>query len=355
MAQSMMKPPLIWALTGARHGDNAQVMVLAQATAARTGGELVEKPLNYNALRLLPNTLIPPSVAVLDNVSRAIIAGGPWPDLVICVGRRSVPVARWIQAQSGNRTRLVWLGRPRAPLAWFDLALSTAQYGLPESDNVTTLDLPPTMPPAPPENLERWQKEFADLPRPLTAVLVGGARWPIHFNSLDAARLGQVVENERAQTGGAWIVSTSPRTGEKPARALQAALEKPGKFYGWSAQTAAKDNPHRALLALADRFIVTADSASMIAEAVRSGKPVTLVPMRRSPVALRWRADAGLARILTEKGLMSPPRNMEAFCTRLLKAGAVRLPGQEEGRLLSLWKENGQEEVLTRIEALLAT
>ena len=350
-----MKPPLIWALTGSRRGDNAQVMGLAQAMAARTGGELVEKPLRYNALRLLPNTLIPPSLAVLDQKSRAIISGGPGPDLVICVGRRSVPVARWIKAQSGGRTRLVWLGRPRAPLAWFDLVLTTAQYGLPDSDHVTTLDLPPTIAPAPPENLERWQKEFADLPRPLTAVLVGGARWPIHFNSHDAARLGQVVENERARTGGAWIVSTSPRTGEKPAQALHATLGNPGKFYGWSAQTAAKDNPHRALLALADHFIVTADSASMIAEAVRSGKPVTLVPLRRSPLAPRWRAESGLSRILAMKGLLSPPRDMDAFCARLLRAGAVRLPGEAEGSLLTACTEDGQDEALKRIEALLAT
>jgi len=184
-------------------------------------------------------------------------------------------------------------------------------------------------------------------------VLVGGSRWPILFDTSDAARLGQVVEEERAHTGGAWAVSTSPRTGQKQALALRKALKKPGNFYCWKAGLAAKDNPHRALLALADRFIVTADSASMIAEAVRSGKPVTLFPVRRSPVVPHWRADAGLARYLAEKGWLSPPRDMEAFCMRLLRAGALRLPGQEDDGLQSCWQEKGLEKILGRIEELL--
>ena len=39
----------------------------------------------------------------------------PWPDLVIAASRRSVPIARWIRKQSGDRTRLVHLFHTMAP------------------------------------------------------------------------------------------------------------------------------------------------------------------------------------------------------------------------------------------------
>ena len=349
----MSGTPLIWALTGARRGDNAQVLALARAAHERTGARVIEKPLRYNALRLLPNNLIPPSLAVLEKGRRAGVSAPPWPDLVIGAGRRPVPVARWITQRSGGRARLVWLGRPRAPLALFDLVLTTAQYGLPEERNVIMLDLPPAAAPAAPEGLARWREKFSALPGPLTAVLVGGGRWPVLFDASDAARLGRMVEEERARLGGAWIVSTSPRTGQRQARALHETLKKPGYFYYWRDGMEARDNPHRALLALADRFIVTADSASMIAEAVRTGRPVTVFPVRRAALAPRWRASSGLARGLAASGWLSPPRDMAAFVERLRRAGAVRLPGQGDDALKPGWREKGLDAALARIEEML--
>jgi len=173
------------------------------------------------------------------------------------------------------------------------------------------------------------------------------------FDASDAARLGRIVEEERARTGGAWIVSTSPRTGVRQARALHEVLKKPGYFYYWRENMKPGDNPHRALLALADRFIVTAESASMIAEALRTGKPVVLAPMRRSPLAPRWRAESGMARRLAESGWLSPPRDLEAFSARLIQAGAARWPKRGDGALTPGWRERGMDEALARIEELL--
>jgi len=225
----------IWVLTGARAGDNAQALALAEMVqeACENDSIVEEKRLSYNALRFLPNILIPPSQAVLQQAARAQLTP-PWPDLVIGVGRRSVPVARWIR-QRNPAARIVWLGRPRAPLAWFDLLLTTPQYGLPEDlPNVVMLDLPPAAPPVnDEEELARWREKFAHLPRPWTGVLVGGARWPVLFDAEDARRLGRAVERFRAAVGGSWLVSTSPRTGIRQARALHEALARPGWFFFW--------------------------------------------------------------------------------------------------------------------------
>jgi hypothetical protein len=334
-AETAEKEPLIWVLTGLRAGDNAQARALAAAVARRCGGRVSEKPLRWRLLRILPNWLLPPTLAVLPAEAREGLRP-PWPDLIIGVGRRAVPVARWVQRaarRQGRCVRIVWLGRPRAPLRWFDLVLTTAQYGLPPVPNVVLLDLPPTPPPAPEDEtcLARWRKTWADLPRPLSGVLVGGAKWPLIFDAAAARRLGETVMSLVEEEGGAWIVSTSPRTGIRQARALHEALRRPGYFYYWRAEWQPPDNPHRALLALASRFVVTADSATMIAEAVRSGREVRLFPLRRSRLAPRWRAERGLMRWLAEQGLLSPPRDMEAFCARLVARGLARW-AEEGGR-----------------------
>ena len=319
----------IWALTGARAGDNAQVLALAAMLRkiCQDGIIVEEKNLSYNALRILPNVSLPPVTGILRSAARARLTP-PWPDLVIGVGRRSVPVARWIRRRH-PAVRIVWLGRPRAPLAWFDLVLTTPQYGLPEdAPNVVMLDLPPAVTPAQDKaELEYWRERFAHLPRPWTGVLVGGARWPVLFDANDAQRLGRAVERLRAQIGGSWLVSTSPRTGARQAQALHTALARPGWFHFW--RGGGERNPHRAILALADRFVVTGDSASMMAEAVRTGKPVHLFAMRRSAWAPSWRAQEGLARWLAVQGILGPPRDMRLFCNRLIRRGWVQWLGEQ--------------------------
>ena len=352
------KAPRIWALLGGRAGDDAQVQALAAMIAERTGAIVTEKPLRYRLLRNLPNWLIgaaAPLVLTRESIQQL---APPWPDLIIGVGRRSVPAGLWIRRMARTRpVRLVWLGRPRAPLAWFDMVLTTAQYGLPEEGPVILLDLPPARAAAVEDAyLARWRARLADLPRPLTAVLVGGARWPVLFDADDAQRLGRAVLAERERTGGAWVVSCSPRTGIRQARALHETLEKPGYFYFWRDGRRPEDNPHRALLALADRFIVTSDSASMIAEAVRTGKPVRLWPMRESRLALHWSANAGLARWLAVRGLLTPPRNMRAFCDRLKAQGLVSFIGEAEpeDHLCAELREKALDAALARIERWLS-
>ncbi len=356
----MPKRPLIWALTGKRVGDNAQVQALARAVAAAGGAEVVEKPLNYSSLRLLPNILIPPGTAVLDAGSRRLVEAGPWPDLVIGVGRRSVPVARWIRKVSEGRARLVWLGRPRAPLDWFDLVITTAQYGLPEEHpRVVMVDLPPATSAASPKDLEVWRERFSDLPRPHVAVLAGGERWPIRFDAAEAHRLGRAINALVQRLGGSWIVSTSPRTGIRQSRALREVLKKPGYYYYWrdSWREKREENPYPALLALADAFVVTSDSASMIAEAVRSGRPVLVHRLPRSPLAPRWSARSGLGRRLAELGILSPPRDMNAFCDRLEARGLIRfLPDDGRAELTSgspALREKDLEGAIARILRML--
>jgi mitochondrial fission protein ELM1 len=165
----------VWVLQGAHAGDNAQ----ARALAHLLGADFALKQLVFTPFRHVPNVFLRSNLASIDRAKSASLEP-PFPDLVIAVGRRSVPAALWIKKQSGGRTKLVHIGRPRAPAAWFDLLITTPQYGLPGGPNVIEMPLPLTSErPVSAEEISAWEKRFADLPRPWTGVLVGGSRFPI--------------------------------------------------------------------------------------------------------------------------------------------------------------------------------
>ena len=52
-------------------------------------------------------------------------------------------------------------------------------------------------------------------------------------------------------------------------------------------------NPYHALLGLADRFVVTGDSVSMMVEVARLGKPLAIFALPEERRLLRWRGTLG--------------------------------------------------------------
>ena len=344
MSATGERKPIIWVLLGRRTGDNAQALAVAEAA----GGRVTLRQLDYNPLYSTPNLLLGASLRSLHPEARGVIVP-PWPDLVIGVGRRSVPVARWIRAQSGGKAKLVQIGRPRAPLDWFDLVVTTPQYRLPDGPNVLQLLLPPLSPPSlDAAEIERWRTAFAALPRPWIGVLVGGARPPYRFEVKDAVRLAQQADSLAGRLGGALLVTTSPRTGAAQARAHADAVARPAHRNLWSP---GGDNAHHAILALADRFIVTGESVSMLAEACASGKPVAVYRLPRWPYPT-WSGERGLGRRFSRTGLVSPPRDPEAVVRRLVEGGhAAHLDAPEPARYLPVPDERPR--LVAAIRALL--
>lgn len=285
-------------LQGHRQGDNAQGRELARQLGAPTA----LKPLRYNVLRILPNLFLRSGLASIDQ-ERSADLSPPWPDIVIATGKRSVPVARWIKTQSGGRSRLIHLGRPRAPLSWFDLVITTPQYGLPLAPNVIEIPLPlarPTEPDA--AELAIWRTAFGNLPRPWTGVLVGGEQHPYRLDSAVAKRLAETASTRP----GALLVSTSPRTSPTVIAKLKTYQSERVYVHQWTRRGA---NPHQSILALADQFIVTSDSVSMIAEAAATQKPVEIFQLPQTRWRVSWSAKSGIGAWLARRGLMTPPRD----------------------------------------------
>src|SRR3546814_11263928 len=77
------------------------------------------------------------------DTARSTALTPPWPDLVIAMGRRAAPIARWVKRQSGGHAKLVQLGRKAANVADdFDLAVACSHFQLPPHPNRVDLLLP---------------------------------------------------------------------------------------------------------------------------------------------------------------------------------------------------------------------
>lgn len=258
----------VWCLLGRKAGDNTQVRALAD----ELGYGYREKQILAQPWELLTHLGHRPTLAGINSdASTAMVP--PWPDLVISAGRRNEQVAQWIKQQSGGNTALVHMGRPWAPLDAWDLIVTTPQYSLPQQDNILHNSLPL-------HRLTREELLAADeslrphieaLPRPWIAVLVGGDSGRFVLTAAKGARLGELSSQLANAVGGSVLLTDSPRTPVQAGDAVQAALGSPGYCYR---VRQGGDNPYRGLLSLADGFVVTGESMSMLGEAAAMGRPL---------------------------------------------------------------------------------
>ncbi len=339
----MLKKKSIWVLQGVRAGDNAQARELASLLDADT----LVMDLKFNALHHFPNIAVGASVVTLTTNSRQKLHA-PWPDMVIATGKRAAPVARWIKKQSGRVTKIVHLGRPRARLSAFDLVIATPQYGLPHEPNVVERQLPFATPQkVDSAELEKWQKIWADLPRPLIAVAMGNAKFPLRFGPPDVREFAIRLNDLANQTKGSLLLMASPRTDPSLVDRVAVALNFPYKKYGVFDKD---NNPYQAALDLSDRFVATSDSISMISELINTGKPVDVFELPVSGLRVRWSAKQGFAAWLSSSGLLQPPRDVPGMVRKLIEEGAVCRLGS--GKVSKPFKRNG-DVVVSRLNGLL--
>ncbi len=327
MASALPQPsgPRVWVLLGKAAGGNGQLTSLADAL----GWPYETRRIVHNPLHVLPNPLLGATLATVDR-RRSDALEPPWPDLVLAAGRRATPVSRWIRRRSGGRTKLVHLLHAQAPLRHFDLVATLPQYRLPDAPNVLQLTAALNRPD--PARLAaaaaEWKAALEALPRPRIAVLVGGASSSYAFDAEVAARLGREASREASRQGGSLLVTTSPRTSPEATEALFGAIDVPHHGYRWRRDDPA--NPYLGYLALAERFIVTVDSASLPAEACQTGRPVQVFEWPRRggagplPPLRGWRGR------LAAWGFIKPPRDFDAFHRVLRERGLTTRLGEGE-------------------------
>jgi uncharacterized protein len=254
--------PVIWVLHDGKAGMASQALGLAEAA----GFSFVEKRLHIR----FPWTCLPPRLWFLPLAATGPALSPPWPDLVIGCGRNSAMPALAIRRASGGRALVAQIQDPGVGRSEFDLLV------VPEHDRLRGPQVIVTRGAVHRVTSARLAAErgrfptLAALPRPILSVLIGGANKAYRLTLRRLGEIADAVAEILRIRGGSALVTPSRRTGAAGIGLLRDRLEDlPVAIWDGCGE-----NPYFAYLALADAFMVTADSVSMISEAAATGNPV---------------------------------------------------------------------------------
>lgn len=286
--------------------------MIALAQALKLPFEI--KRLQYNRLRLLGPRLLGRSLMSLTRHSRELILSEPPPDLTISTGHRSVAAVRALRLRSGGGMRAIHLGFPRVSPGQFDLVIATPQYPIPDHPNL--LRVPYALTRAATEIPEADDKGLTEeLPAPHHLLIVGG---PTLFWTFDRQALLETLDKmlaSAARERGSLIVTTSPRTEASIRQAIASKLmisDVPSLLTGPGQAPA-----YFTLLEVANAIRVTADSVSMVSDAIWTGKPMGLIFIRKSVLG---RFVMGLLDTI-RPGRQLYPQDLRFFWRALLEIG----------------------------------
>lgn len=262
----MLTADVTWVLTDGKAGTRNGALGLAAAV----GMPVIDKHTHSRLpWRWLPPQLWPPGVLGAGAGGDALEP--PWPRLLISAGERSVGPALAIRKLSGGATFCVHIQHPRVDPAKFDLVTASAHDRLTGPNVRTTLG---ALHHVTREKLvaeaRKFEGRYAHLPRPLVAVLIGGANRVYRFDRATAERLADGLARICGEAACGLLITASRRTGSENEALLRERLKGlPVEI--WDGKGA---NPYFAFLGLADAIIVTSDSVNMVSEACYTGKPV---------------------------------------------------------------------------------
>ena len=218
---------------------------------------------------------LPPRLGMLINPLAGLDGRGdlltpPWPDLLIATGRRTVAASAMIR-QLSSKTVTVQIQNPHYPASAFDLVVTPVHDRLRGANVMATagalhrvtrgrLDMA----------AQEFRSALAHLPRPLVAVLIGGANSAYRMDPKIIVRFAAGLCDLAKTTGCGFAVTPSRRTGEDNVAALRQRLAGIPHIL-WEGEG---PNPYFGYLGLADAVIVTSDSVNMVSEACAAQKPV---------------------------------------------------------------------------------
>jgi mitochondrial fission protein ELM1 len=256
-----------WVLTTGEAGMRTQARGLALAVAENVSEKVVR-------LRGLWRRAPAGFPMLLSGVDPADALQPPWPDLIVSCGRRAAAVAIAVNKKASGRICLVHVQDPQTNPRCFDLIVA---MGHDRVDGPNVLRVPTALHDVTQEGLasaaREWSSRFEFLPRPFLGVLLGGSTARTRFTVAHADRLRERLMTLQRRFGGAVLVVPSRRTPEDVVRYFNDVSAEGGPLWAWSG---AGENPYRGVLALSDRLVVTADSISMISEALATPHPVEL-------------------------------------------------------------------------------
>jgi mitochondrial fission protein ELM1 len=247
-----------WAVTTGEAGMRTQARGLARAVADR----VIERTAPSGWLQRW------------SDVKTRDVFYPPWPDILITCGRRSARFGMFLSKRMPRNTLTVHIQDPRAPATAFDLIVAMEHDRISAGGNV--IKVATALHDVTPEDLakeaEAWRERLSGYGHPLTGVMIGGSTARQAFTLDHGRRLLTGLRRLRAAGIGLAVIPSRRTPGSVNALLSQAFAGDP-KVFVWDLKG---DNPYRAVLALADRLVVTSDSVSMISEALATCSPVDI-------------------------------------------------------------------------------
>jgi hypothetical protein len=290
----------VWGLDTGRLGEFMQVELLGR----RLGLRFERVRLSPAGAPLTPLPALPP---------RLILSFG-----------RAAHVARQIAASFQPRPLLVHLGTPgQTPIDAFDLVIPMPQDDYPPAPNVVFLNLP----------LNGASLDVCAIPAAVNTgictLIVGGPSRHFRLPRRAIHGLVQFGAGLALANNEALQVVTSPRTPEPALTELRNSSTRSGfSLHEYGATNFAN------ILQSGSRFVVTADSASMLGQACRSGAPVWLFPLparRNVSNILQHAADHALGprfrHRFVRRGWIGGGTDFAAWHRRLERGGYIRIAG----------------------------
>ncbi len=279
----------IWSISDGRAGNARQAGALAAALAAGTGREARDVRLVPRApWRWLAPRILPGAAQAFGPGFAALL--GEAPGLAVGCGRQAAPATRLLRTRGWKAVQVL---DPRIDPAHWDLVVAPAHDGLAGANVIATLG---SLHPVDDAWLAGARAQFArfgELPRPRTAVLLGGGSAHARFDRAAFEALAARLDAALARDGGSVLLTASRRTPEDVRAALRDRDDAtPG--LAWLGE-ADGPNPYPGLLAWADRIVCSPDSVNMVSEACATRAPVFVFEPERVHGRPRRFLDALLA------------------------------------------------------------
>lgn len=269
-------------------GNNAtqkQVRPLGEALAQSLGENTIlenyrpQKPVN--AVTLPNNTTVtwtaPLTPEQLGELSfNGDQFSGEWPDYIISCRPEVAAISLGIKQASGGKTKIIHIQNPNDATGTFqfshddfDLIIRQPQESL-RAPNVLSSKM--ALHGYTPDLVSKFRAaadpKITTLKKPVMVVLVGGSDENITLDEKDYTNFGKNIRS--ANPDGTTFVVTARRTDKYAVPAMKSVFSNTNNIY--------IDDPrfnYDEHLSIADKFIVTGESLSMISESYATGRPVS--------------------------------------------------------------------------------
>ncbi len=304
--------PRVWVLCDERPETTAQALALAESL----GWPYERKDLRFEGA----------SSSNSDPESPLPIPA--FPDVVISAGGACAKQAQSIREQDLGRTRLVHVGCDGGESAdQFDAVVTPAYAHLWPHPNRVESIAPLTR--AGDKSLtcsgDAAEDLFADIPGPHVVLLVDSSA----TGRLEAAALQQMasdVNNLAVRLGATAVAAVGSKLGSREYQSLGRGLEDEARVRRMD--LAADPNALLAVIAGAERVVVSGNHGSLVAQAAASASCLEIYPIEEHQFWLMdrtrvWVEEVANTRPLNARGTARPQQGLEYLCARLIEQGRV--------------------------------